>query len=130
MPQAHSETLIIVVAMLLMLGVVLGFAAFGLKFVFEYRVTERGLYILLGRVSPIRVLPIRKIVAVQRRPFDRQFWRWGMFTNWRLGNRLCGEIVWVKTRGLPMTGIVVTPRDPDAFERDLAHVIEQYHHQE
>lgn len=126
MPQAHSQTPFIVLAIVLTVGVVLGFPAFGMKYLFEYRVTERGLYILLARVLPIRVLPIRKIAAVERGPFDRQVWRWGTFMDWRLGNRLGGEIVRVKTRGLPMTGIVVTPADPDAFERDLARVIEAY----
>jgi hypothetical protein len=108
----------------LMLAAVLAFLAFGMKYVFDYRVTERGLYLVLARVLPLKLLPIRKIAAVQRGPFDRNFWRWGVFTNLRLGNRLRGELVWVKTRGLPMTGVLVTPQDPDAFERDLNRVLE------
>jgi hypothetical protein len=108
----------------LMLAAVVVFLAFGMKYVFDYRVTERGLYLVLARVLPLKLLPIRKIAAVQRGPFDRNFWRSGIFTNLRLGNRLRGELVWVKTRGLPMTGVLVTPQDPGAFERDLNRVLE------
>jgi len=31
------------------------FAAFGMKYVFDYRITERGLYILLARLIPLKV---------------------------------------------------------------------------
>jgi hypothetical protein len=113
-----------ILAFVLLLAAIVAFAAFGMKYVFDYRITERGLYILLARLIPLKVLPLRKIVAVERGPFDRNFWRWGVFTSLRLGNRLRGEAVLVKTRGLPITGVIVTPADPDLFERDLRRLIE------
>jgi hypothetical protein len=113
-----------VLAFIVLLAAVLAFAAFGMKYVFDYKITDRGLYILVARLVPLKVLPLRRIVAVERGPFDRNFWKWGVFTNVRLGNRLRGESVLVKTRGLPITGVIVTPADPDGFERDLRRLIE------
>lgn len=54
----------------------------------------------------------------------------GGATDMRLGNRLLGEIVWVRTRGLLLTGVVVAPRDADVFERDLNRAIEAHHRRE
>ncbi len=113
-----------ILAFALALAGFVAFATFGLKYVFDYRITERGLYLLLARRMPLKVLPLRKIVSVERGPFDGSFWRRGVFTNLRLGNRLRGETVLVKTRGLPIAGVLVTPADPDGFERDLRRLIE------
>ncbi len=103
---------------------VVALALFGASYLFDYRLTDRGLYVVVVRLIPVKVLPLRKIAAVERGPFDESFWRWGAFTNVRLGNRPRGETVLVKTRGLPITGVVITPADPDAFERDLRRLLE------
>lgn len=103
---------------------VLALAVFGARYLFDYRLSERGLYVVVLRWVPVKVLSLRRIAAVQRGPFDESFWRWGAFTNVRLGNRPGGEVVLVKTRGLPITGVVVTPADPDAFEQDLRRLLE------
>ena len=111
-------------ALIVLLIVVLGVAAFGLKYIFDYRLTERGLYVVILRLVPVKILPLSRIAGVERGPFDRSFWSTGMFTNVRLGNRLRGEMVLVKAKNLPVTGVVVTPGDPDAFERDLRRLLE------
>jgi hypothetical protein len=77
----------------------------------DYRISDRGLEVMLFRRVPIRIVPLNRIVDVS----DDRVGKWEYLFAFRLGNRFVGQAVVVRTRRPLLWRILITPNDPGEF---------------
>jgi hypothetical protein len=96
-------------ATLVLLGV-----AYGMRFVYGYRVANRAVEIVLFQALPVYRLPVDDIELIQKVHWSELgIWGIGGFIL-RISNRVARYGVLIKKRG-PSLRIVITPDNPDEF---------------
>ena len=90
---------------------------FATRFVLDYVVTERGIYLLFFRLLKVRLVSAAAIIGCQvMNSWDLAIPRdVSILFAWRLGNRWAGRCVLVRTRRRFMKAIIMTPRIPEQF---------------
>ncbi len=92
------------------------------RYLYNYRVTDDEIQIVLFGRIPLRRIPVRDIVEVRRvantaiNPISNP----EVFYSERWGNRIWGNTVFIqKARGLSRR-LLITPDDPDEFIRQVS----------
>lgn len=93
--------------------------AFGLQFLYGYRVKNRAIEVVLVHALPIYRLPIENIESIRKVSW-KELGVGG--TALRLGNRFTGECVLIQTRNGWFRRIVITPNDVDEFINQVVTV--------
>jgi hypothetical protein len=96
--------------------VVLCAMVFSLRFIYDYRVKNHSIEIVLLRAVPIYRIPVDKIESIQETPWSSL----GVGgTTLRFGNRIFGPCVLVRRRNGLFRRIVITPADADKFVEEV-----------
>lgn len=89
---------------------------FGRRLVYDYRITDGGIDIVLFRALPIWRIPFDDIEPVRIASWKELNLRG--FTTLRLGNRFTSRYVVIKKRGWFRT-VAITPADAEKFVRQI-----------
>lgn len=98
-----------VIGFLIVLYVV---AQFGLRLIYDYRLTGDSLEILLFRVFPVYRVPFKEIESVYMTSWNQA--KLG-FSTLRLGNRFARRFVVIRRKSGSLRVLVITPDRPEEF---------------
>ena len=87
-------------------------SVYGLRFVYEYRVKNRAVEIVLFHLLLVYRVPVRDIDLIKKISWREASAGGGIL---RLGNRLTTQCVLIHKRRGWVRRIVITPEDPDGF---------------
>ena len=103
-------------------GLLFGLVAWGLRFVYGYRLTETTLNIMLFGCIPIFRLPLKEIESIKKVGW-KEVGIGGITL--RLGNRMLGSCILIHRKTGWIRNVLITPSDPEQFLADMAARIER-----
>lgn len=87
------------------------------RYIYNYRISERGIEILLFGIMPLMCMHFKDIVEIKIVPLS-QIWPWvsiRMFFTLRYGNRFWGQAVLVRRQHGIFRAVIITPDDAENF---------------
>jgi hypothetical protein len=105
-------TLLYILAFPLMFGLTMLFCNYTLPILYGYRVSDSGIWVVVLHLLPVYRISFHNIKEI-RRSAPGELGPTKVFLL-RLGNRIWGEPVLIRKRGL-FRSVVITPDKPDEF---------------
>jgi hypothetical protein len=98
-----------------------GLAQYGLRLLYNYRISDDCVQVVLFNLVPLRRVPFSNIAEIKK--VTRGEVSWNPFSVELWGNRLFGQVVLIrKKRGL-VRAMLITPDNADSFVQDTeAHL--------
>jgi hypothetical protein len=107
-----SNDLTLTLSAMAAVGIVVFWSLVGLRFLYDYRIRDGRIDILLFRRLPIYRVPIAEIASIAKTRWRQLRIDGGVL---RFGNRLFGDCVLIAKRKGQFRRLVIPPADADAF---------------
>lgn len=111
----------VIVAILILFIVTILIVQFTFRYVYNYRVSNTRIEIVLFGKIPIKSIPFSNIVELRKMAFKETlpFKSMEMFLALRFGNRVWGQIVSIQQKKGLIKTILISPDNADRFIEDV-----------